>query len=226
MTAVRLLIWGTVGYVLGVGVWVAARQFASPPEAQAVPDGPRSVLWTLRDAHGAISPGSVLTQAGMAVWGAYASWRAPALPQLVLALLLTGLLTVIILVDFRVRRIPNEMVLALLVLAAIQVAWSGQPTLASAALGLLVAGGIFLLLAILQRGAMGAGDVKLAAALGAVLGYPSILSGLFWGIMASGAAALVLLATRRAGRKDSMAYGPYLAMGAWIIWTRAWGLWP
>ena len=226
MTAVRLLIWGTVGYVLGVGVWVAARHFASPPEAQAVPDGPKRALRTPWDAHGAVSPGSVLTQAGMAVWGAYASWRAPALPQLVLALLLTGLLTVIILVDFRVRRIPNEMVLALLVLAAIQVAWSGQPTPASAALGLLVAGGIFLLLAILQRGAMGAGDVKLAAALGAVLGYPSILSGLFWGIMASGAAALILLATRRAGRKDSMAYGPYLAMGAWIIWTRAWGLWP
>jgi len=36
----------------------------------------------------------------------------------------------------------------------------------------------------------------------------------------------VLLATRRAGRKDTMAYGPYLALGGWIIWTRSLGLWP
>jgi leader peptidase (prepilin peptidase)/N-methyltransferase len=38
-------------------------------------------------------------------------------------------------------------------------------------------------------------------------------------------AALVLLIARRVGRKDPIAYGPYLALGAWIVWTRAVGLW-
>ena len=44
--------------------------------------------------------------------------------------------------------------------------------------------------------------------------------------MAGGVAALFLLLTRRAGRKDTMAYGPYLALGAWLVLTRVLGLWP
>ncbi len=95
-----------------------------------------------------------------------------------------------------------------------------------AAIGLAVAGGIFLLLAILGRDALGLGDVKLAAAIGALAGFPVALVGLFVGIMAGGVAALFLLLTRRAGRKDTMAYGPYLALGAWLVLTRVLGLWP
>ena len=73
---------------------------------------------------------------------------------------------------------------------------------------------------------MGAGDVKLVAGLGGILGYPLILYGVFWGILFGGAAALVLLVTRRVGRKDPMAYGPYLALGGWLVWTVALGLLP
>jgi leader peptidase (prepilin peptidase)/N-methyltransferase len=145
---------------------------------------------------------------------------------MVSALVVTGILVTISLVDFQARRIPNGLVLALLLWALVQPLWLGQPSLTAAALGLSIGGGLFLLLALIRRGAMGAGDVKLAAALGALLGYPLVLQGLFWGVLAAGVAALVLLATRRAGRKDYMAYGPYLALGGWIIWTRSLGLWP
>jgi len=36
----------------------------------------------------------------------------------------------------------------------------------------------------------------------------------------------VLIVTRRVGRKGFMAYGPYLALGSWVIWMGAMGLWP
>ncbi len=162
----------------------------------------------------------------MAALGAYLGWQALGLDQLAAVLLVTGLLVAISLVDYRERRIPNALVLALLLWAVVQVIWLGQPAAVNAALGLAAAGGLFLLLAIIQRGAMGLGDVKLAAVLGAVLGFPLILMGLLYGILAGGVAALVLLATRRAGRKDAMAYGPYLALGAWLVWTQSLGLWP
>jgi leader peptidase (prepilin peptidase)/N-methyltransferase len=84
---------------------------------------------------------------------------------------------------------------------------------------------MFLVISLVGRGALGSGDVKLAAALGAVLGFPLALSGLLLGVVLGGVAALVLLITRRVGRKDPIAYGPYLALGAWIVWTRALGLW-
>lgn len=177
------------------------------------------------DTKGAMSLPAVLTQAGLALWGAYLGWRAPDLAQVLAALLVTGLLLAISLVDFQVRRIPNVLVLALLAWAAVQVLWLGQPSPAAAALGLLVAGGLFLLLALIRRGAMGWGDVKLAAALGAMLGWPLVVQGLLYGALAGGAAALVLLVTRRVKRKDYIAYGPYLALGAWIVWTGAAGLW-
>ena len=70
---------------------------------------------------------------------------------------------------------------------------------------------------------MGIGDVKLAAAGGALLGYPLILRGLFWGILAGGCAALLLLASRRITRKSHIAYGPYLALGISIALVNSWG---
>lgn len=222
----QILIGALLGYVAGVAVWLTThyfvrRSWAAPPEGRSLPG-----LLLLWDEQGAISIPAVLVQTGMALWGAYAGWRVTGLDQVVAAVLVTGLLLAISLVDFQTRRIPNPLVLALLAWALVQVLWLGQPALDAALLGLLVGGGLFLLLALLGRGAMGAGDVKLAAALGAILGYPLVFSGLLWGVVAGGAAALFLLLTRRAGRKDTMAYGPYLALGAWIIWTRFFGLWP
>jgi prepilin signal peptidase PulO-like enzyme (type II secretory pathway) len=246
----RLLIGGFLGYVAGLSAWLATSHFVdryrvqpaeavaeatagsateatpqSPPEGAPdfAPDAsPRPLHW----ARGAISPEAAVIQAAMVLWGAYVWWRASDVADLVPALLVTALLVTITLVDLRVRRIPNALVLALLLWGLVQVIWLGRPDPLAAVLGLLVGGGLLLLIALAGRGAMGAGDVKLAAALGAVLGYPLILHGLFYGILAGGAAALVLLVTRRVRRKDYIAYGPYLALGAWIVWTRALGLWP
>jgi prepilin signal peptidase PulO-like enzyme (type II secretory pathway) len=78
----------------------------------------------------------------------------------------------------------------------------------------------------LGRGALGIGDVKLEAAAGALLGFPVALAAIFAGILAGGVAAIFLLLIRRAGRKDTFAYGPYLALGAWLVYTRVLGLWP
>lgn len=221
-----IVMGGCLGYFLGVGVWLLARHLVSRCTSQPVPGRPRSGVRALLEVQGAISPLAAISQAGMGLLGACVCWRAPSSDEVVATLVVTGVLVTISLVDFEVRRIPNVLCLTLLVWALVQVLWLGRPALAAGALGGLVGGGLFSLVALAQRGAMGTGDVKLAAALGAVLGYPLILRGLFWGVLAAGGAALVLLATRRAGRKDTMAYGPYLALGAWIVWIRAAGLWP
>ena len=73
--------------------------------------------------------------------------------------------------------------------------------------------GVFLI-ALIGRGKLGAGDVKLAGVIGLMLGFPAAISALVIGILLGGAAAMLLLITRRAGRKSSLAYAPYLALGA------------
>ncbi|HHX44228.1 MAG TPA: prepilin peptidase [Chloroflexi bacterium] len=209
------------GLLSGAIAWLAARAFVAHHRDEAV-----DLAWLLEDARGALTPLGALFVAALALLGAFIGGRAAGTAEVVVALLASALYAAITVIDFRVRRIPNPLVVALLAVGALQMLWLGRPTLASAALGLLVGGGIFVLLALLRRGAMGAGDVKLAAAVGWLVGFPLALTALFWGIIAGGVAALVLLITRRAGRKDTMAYGPYLSLGGWLLHLAMLGLLP
>lgn len=74
--------------------------------------------------------------------------------------------------------------------------------------------GIMLLVYLAARGGTGAGDVKLAALLGAVLGFPQIAAGLPLGFMVGGLAGLTLLALRLKRRTDAIPFGPALIIGA------------
>lgn len=213
------------GLVLGWFVWFGADRFTARYRDPALTLPPADEAVLPGDA-GAVSPGAALTIAGMTLWGGWVGWQTQSLAVSTSALLVTAVLLCLSLVDLRVRRIPNELALALLALAIVQMIWLGRPSLSMAALGLVVAGGFFFLVALLTRSAMGMGDVKLEAAIGALLGYPAVLAAIVAGVFAGGIAAAFLLITKRAGRKDPFAYGPYLALGAWIVLVQAWGLWP
>jgi leader peptidase (prepilin peptidase)/N-methyltransferase len=67
------------------------------------------------------------------------------------------------------------------------------------------------------RGAMGAGDVKLAALIGVVMGFPQVLAALILGAMAGGLGALLVLATGKGGLKSYIPYGPFLCLGPILI---------
>ena len=71
---------------------------------------------------------------------------------------------------------------------------------------------VFLAVAILTRGGFGMGDVKLAGMLGFLLGT-QVLGALVVGLIAGGVWSVGLLATRRAGLRSTVAYGPFLALG-------------
>lgn len=213
------------GLALGGLAWLAAQHFSLRYRSAAL-ETPSADDGSLASSAGAGMTKGAVVAAAMALWGGWVGWRADGLPVAASALVVTALLLCITLVDLQTRRIPNALVLALLVWSVAQMLWLDQPAQGAAAVGLLVAGGAFYLLAHTGRGFVGLGDVKLEAALGALLGYPAVLAGMFAGIVAGGVAAAFLLLTRRAGRKDAFAYGPYLALGAWLVYTRVLGLWP
>ena len=115
-------------------------------------------------------------------------------------------------IDLATRRIPNVLTVALAIAAvALRLAFER-----GAIVEIVVAGAVcfvaFLLLAIAARGGFGMGDVKLAGVLGLLLGrevVPALLIGTVCGAVAA------LLAARSAGsRKATLAYGPYLCLGA------------
>lgn len=101
--------------------------------------------------------------------------------------------------DLRLRRVPNLLLLSLLLPALAVLAWSGRGLLGADALqsllGLLVAG--LPLLPGYAWGHLGAGDVKLSATLGLLLGAGGALEMLLLGCVLLGSACALLLALRR-----------------------------
>lgn len=81
----------------------------------------------------------------------------------------------------------------------------------------LVGGGVFFLIALASKGALGGGDIKLIAALGLWLGSAQLLETIVYGSIAGGLAAFLMLATKKMNRKSFFAYGPYFALTALII---------
>jgi prepilin signal peptidase PulO-like enzyme (type II secretory pathway) len=67
---------------------------------------------------------------------------------------------------------------------------------------------------LLSRGGMGAGVVKLSALLGAMLGFPLIISALAVGIAAGGILAGALLLLKLRGPSGAIPLGPMLLAGA------------
>ena len=80
---------------------------------------------------------------------------------------------------------------------------------------------LLLLPAILYQGGMGWGDVKLAALIGLVTGFPLVLLAMFLAIVSGGLIAGVLLLLKVKSRKDAIPFGPFLSLAAMI--TLFWG---
>ncbi len=94
------------------------------------------------------------------------------------------------------------------------------PGVAQAAIGGGIGGLLFLLIAIVSRGGMGWGDVKMAALIGAVTGY-MVLVALFLAIIFGGLVAVALLLLKLKKRKEGVPFAPFLSLGAVV--TLLWG---
>ena len=122
--------------------------------------------------------------------------------QLIVLLLGVGIFAVVAYGDIRTRRIPNEMIVAILALAAVRVAMDGDPraglyTLAAAS-ALFIA--TFLLF---WRGLLGGGDVKLIGATALLVGYHNLFEFLFVMSVSGALIAVAVLARDRLGRRQA-----------------------
>lgn len=82
--------------------------------------------------------------------------------------------------------------------------------------GLLFGGGLFYLIAVLSRGGMGGGDIKMMAMVGAFMGWKSIFLTTFIGSVTGSVVGIFLMIAKGKGRKSKIPFGPFLAIGALI----------
>ena len=119
-------------------------------------------------------------------------------------------------IDLEHRRVINRMLLTALPVVALVIVATGTPSLRVALTGASIGFGVFLLTALLRPGGMGMGDVKLAGLIGLATGAAGVAVALVVGIAAGGIAGLFLMMRHRFDRRATMAYAPYLALGAWV----------
>lgn len=128
-------------------------------------------------------------------------------------LVLAYFLLLVICTDFEQYVIFDKMLLPFGIIAFPMIFFMELPLLdhlASAFAG----GGLFLLLAILTRGGIGGGDIKLIFVLGLWLGSRLLMGTVILGFCLGGLAALFLLLTKQKKRKEFFAYGPYFSAAA------------
>lgn len=125
-----------------------------------------------------------------------------------------SLLLLIAVIDLEHRLIPNVLVGSGMLLVLVFNGLSPMPGLAPAVWGAVVGGGTFGFLALARRDALGIGDVKLAALIGMMTGFPSVVQALTIGVILGGLAAGLLLLTQVRTGKQYMPYGPYLVAGS------------
>lgn len=133
--------------------------------------------------------------------------------------------------DLRHQIIPNVIVVPAIALALIvllfqfvlfsnHVAWQLTPASADPE-SYLLAGGIlglfFLALSAVSKGTwIGGGDLKLAALIGLTVGWPAALVAVLLAYLVGTLYAVVLLVTKQATLKTSIAFGPMLVIGYFV----------
>jgi len=80
--------------------------------------------------------------------------------------------------------------------------------------------GLFFLIVIISRGGMGWGDVKMAALIGMVTGFPLVFVALLLAVILGGLAAIIMLMLKMRKRKEGIPFAPFLSLGAMatILW--------
>lgn len=128
------------------------------------------------------------------------------------------------LIDLDTHTLPNKIVLpsyaivaGLLVIAsALEADWA---RLLTAGLGMIILFGFYFLLAMISPRGMGFGDVKLAGVIGMLLGWlgwaPLAVGG-FSAFLLGGLFSILLIATKRVGRKGGIPFGPWMLAGAFV----------
>ncbi|MGW4757514.1 prepilin peptidase [Streptomyces chartreusis] len=141
-------------------------------------------------------------------------------PELVVWMLLTPAAVLLATVDLAAHRLPDVLTLpfaaaALLLLAIAAMLPGSDGSWTSALLGSLVLGTCYFALFFLSKG-FGFGDVKLAFALGAVLGWYGwgiVLAGTLAGYLFGALYGIGLMLVGRADRTSRIPFGPFLLTG-------------
>lgn len=135
------------------------------------------------------------------------------------------ILALVLITDFERRLILDVVTYPAMVLGLAGSFFVPGMSWRSAVLGGLVGFLFFFLVALIGHyafgaGAMGGGDVKLAAFVGIITGFPLVIEAIVLTILIGAAVSLILVVMRIRGLRDHVPYGPFIVAGAILTLLR------
>ncbi len=165
--------------------------------------------------------------AGLLVVGL--AWTLGPRLELLPALVFTLALLAVALIDLDFRIIPDEISLGGLAIGLFARGFTFEG-IGAGLVGALIGGGSLWLVAVGYRKAtgidgLGGGDVKLAAMIGAFLGWPGVFLTIFGAAIGGSIVGLLLIALRRGDRRTALPFGTFLAPAAVFVALAGPSLW-
>lgn len=142
--------------------------------------------------------------------------------ELIVAFIFISLLVIITVSDIAYMLIPNKILFPFGVILFVFRFISPLTPWWDGLLGAVIGFGVLLLIAVVSKGGMGGGDVKLFFVIGLVLGTVQTLLTLFLAALIGSMVGLVLLRITKQGRKTPIPFGPSIAVAAVISYF--WGI--
>ncbi|NLA12596.1 MAG: prepilin peptidase [Firmicutes bacterium] len=126
-------------------------------------------------------------------------------------------LLIVSFIDLDIQKIPNLFVGMIFLWALLWQLLNPVLSWTEALLGFLAGGGVTLIIALVTRGGMGGGDIKLLAALGFLAGWFQLILIFFIAVFLGAIVGLIVIAVQRKGGKTPIPFGPFIAAGYAIV---------
>lgn len=148
----------------------------------------------------------------------FSFWKLGISYELLVAWTFISLLVIIVVTDLAYMLIPNKILLFFLPLLVILRLLSPLQPWGDSALGAVLGFSILLLIAIVSKGGMGGGDVKLFFLIGLVLGTINTLLTLFIAAFIGMIVGKLIIMVSQQGDKTPIPFGPYIAVASIIVY--------
>lgn len=139
-------------------------------------------------------------------------------PHALAGMMLFSMTLVISAIDMEHGIIPDELSAMLLITGLAYHFLSQEIGFLNRLIGMAVGFGLLFLLAVVSKGGMGGGDIKLCAGIGFWLGFPGFLYALLAASVIGSLVSIGLMALKRKGLKETIPFGPFLMIGFLLIY--------
>jgi leader peptidase (prepilin peptidase) / N-methyltransferase len=165
-----------------------------------------------------VSPIYAITEFATGLLFAFATWTIGFTWELFVALVFISLLVIINVTDITYMLIPDKILLFFLPLLIIGRIVSPLDPRWDSIVGAAVGFGLLLLIAVVSKGGMGGGDIKLFFLIGIVLGAVDTLLTIFLASVIGMITGIIVLKSRGKGRKTPVPFGPSIVVASIIVY--------